>query len=348
MSALALSKSNAARSLQRFWYWWSGELAALIPQRLKEAARERNRLDFILSADGVVVEEVLAGVGRRLQEARLLEALDAEAWVEIEQFCAGQVSRLLLAPSDYLRIDLKLPRAASADLEEAVRLQLHLHSPLKPDATDWAVRKIGVGGESLDAALIIARASRIDAISTLFAEHGLMPPIIAAPLDDVPLVLRKPLDLPSGEERTIANRIYTLAAALILLIPIVTMFTADITTSANNTEAAQIETEIAPKLAANRQAQRAENMRRKLSPITQAPSIVLIMEEVAKLLPDTMWVRSAYALSDRRVILVVDGPERKDAAEPLSGSSLFRDASVIDEAPSEEGRADYQIELAIK
>lgn len=348
MSALALSKSNAARSLQRFWYWWSGELAALIPQRLKEAARERNRLDFILSADGVVVEEVLSGVGRRLQEARLLEALDAEAWVEIEQFCAGQVPRLLLASSDYLRIDLKLPRAASADLEEAVRLQLHLHSPIKPDATDWAVRKIGMGSESLDAALIIARASRIDAISTLFAEHGLMPPIIAAPLDDVPLVLRKPLDLPDGEERTTANRIYALAAALILLIPIVTMFTADIMTSANNAEATQIETEIAPKLAANRQAQRAENMRRKLSPIAQTPSIILVIEEAARLLPETMWVRSAYSLSDRRVILVVDAPEGKDAAEPLLGSTVFRDASIIDEAPSDEGRADYQVELELK
>ena len=348
MNALAFPKASATQTLQRFWYWWSDELAALVPQRLKEAARERNRLDIILSADGVVVEEVIGGVGRRLVEASPLEALDTEAWSEIEQFCAGHVPRLLLAPYDFLRIDLQLPRAASADLNQAMRLQLHLHSPLKPEATEWGVRKTGISGEKLNTALIVARTSRIDAICSLFAEHGLMPPAIAAPLDDLPLVLRKPLDLAGDRESTNVKRIYALAAAMVFLVPIVTMFAADIISASNDAEAAQIEIKIAPKLAANREAQRAENRRRKLSPIAQAPSMVLIMEEVAKLLPDTMWVRSATALSGRRVILVVEAPEGKDAAEPLLASRLFRDASVIDEVPSEEGRSDYQLELEIK
>lgn len=348
MTARALSKSNAAQSLQRFWYWWTGELAAMVPQRIKEAARERHRLDFILSSDGVVVEEVVGGVGRRLQEARPLEVLDAEAWAEIEQFCAGQVPRLLLAPCDFLRIDLKLPRAASADLCEAMRLQLHLHSPLSPESIDWGVRKLGVGGENLDAALVIARASRLDDISNLFADHGLMPPVIAAPLDDIPLVLRQRLSIADDDRSTAVKRVYALAAAIIFLTPIITMFTADVMTSANDAEAAQIETEIAPKLVANRSAQRAENIRRKLMPIAQTPSLLLILEEVAKLLPDTMWVRSAYALSDRRIILVVDAPEGMDAAEPMLASPYFRDVSVIDEAPSDEGRSDYQVELALK
>lgn len=348
MNALAASRLNLKQTVQRFWYWWSGELLALVPARLKETTRERNRLDMFLEADGVTIEEVVDGVGRRLHEAHTLDALDADAWKEIEQFCAGRFPRLILASSDYLRIDLKLPRGASADLAEAVRLQLHLHSPLNPETIDWGVRKLGSANESVDAALIIARSSRIEAIQSVFAEHGLMPPIIAAPLNDVPLVLRRPLALAGDGTPTFVKRIYWLSAALLMLVPGITILGADIVTATIDAEATEIEARIAPKLAANRDAQRAEIMRRRLSPVAQAPSVVLVLEEVARLLPETMFLLSATALSERRLILVVDAPEGKDIAEPLLASPAFRDVSILDEAPSELGRAHYQIEIVLK
>lgn len=127
------------RAMSRFFMWWSGELAALVPAGLRLWWRESDRI-VMLSFDGTrAVFERPAGARREEIYAVELGAADPSLYrVETSQRLlqvAGRNYRLLLClpPEQVLQRTLTLPVAVEENLRQALTFELDRYTPFRPE-----------------------------------------------------------------------------------------------------------------------------------------------------------------------------------------------------------------------
>ncbi|HEY2069245.1 MAG TPA: PilN domain-containing protein [Rhizomicrobium sp.] len=118
------------------WHWWRGEIAALLPQRLRNAfAGSVSIIAIDLETDAVVLRHFTDGQAGQLgriphdmfdaQSLRAaLQPFLAKPWWRREAFA------LRIADSQALRRNLSLPLAARRDIESLLALELERQSPL--------------------------------------------------------------------------------------------------------------------------------------------------------------------------------------------------------------------------
>ena len=176
----ATSFDSATRELRHFYNWWSGELAAFVPLRLRPAAR------FLSDAAFVAIE------GKRVQvncwrEGRIerLDDLDLGPLPQAEQPLAlrawlsralapGAAPALLLQPGDALSHQIEMPRAAEESLRQAIAFELNRYTPFKANEVyfDCRVLKRMSGERGLTVQFAVAPKTRVDASLSLLAQAG--------------------------------------------------------------------------------------------------------------------------------------------------------------------------------
>jgi hypothetical protein len=334
--------------LFKFWDWWSSELINLLPLSLREATKAREKLDIFISPDSVRVEHISRGHGQWLEENLALCKLDDTCWQQIAEFAESKNPRLFVHEEDVFKTVLTLPRKAGEFAHDTVRLQLQLHSPLSLGAINWAVHMIASTRDEVSVMLIVARSSALDAIDILFADRGLMPPVIGYMLGKEPVILRKPLDLENGFFGKLTARIYLVSALRLLSIPLVTIMGADLQASANRNRMSQLQSELEPKLSGHRNSQRAEIARRRAAPIAGFTSAIMILEELARVIPKNHWITKLNSGANGQIDLMLDAPESAEPDIMLMQSTSVRNANVSEKQPSQLGRVIFTIELSLK
>lgn len=127
----------------RFFRWWGGELAALLPARVRaHVLRGPEVLLLLAQADGLRV--------RRERTGDLLAQVEANAAPEEQRAAFLRACRdvdpsdrrlvLLLPPTFVLRRRLQLPQAAATDLRRVVGYEIDRQTPFKPDQVWYDVR----------------------------------------------------------------------------------------------------------------------------------------------------------------------------------------------------------------
>ena len=340
----ATSFDSATRELRHFYNWWSGELAAFVPLRLRPAAR------FLSDAAFVAIE------GKRVQvncwrEGRIerLDDLDLGPLPQAEQPLAlrawlsralapGAAPALLLQPGDALSHQIEMPRAAEESLRQAIAFELNRYTPFKANEVyfDCRVLKRMSGERGLTVQFAVAPKTRVDASLSLLAQAGVRPAAVV--LADDLSTERMPLNLLPPEQRVnTAPRISaanTLLAALALILLGVAL-------ALPVWQKQQAIAAINPLVQdAKRQAEGADRLKSELDTLVQTydfllqrkhsyPAATAVIDELTRVLPDGTWLQQLNLRSHPKgweIQLQGETTISSRLASVIEDSPLFRDA----------------------
>lgn len=158
------------RALSRFFTWWGGELAALVPVGLRVWWRESDRI-VMLSFDGTraVFERPEGACREQIYTVELGTADPSLYRVETSQRLlqvAGRNFRLLLClpPDQVLQRTLTLPLAVEENLRQALSFELDRYTPFRPEQVyfDFRVIERDVSQKRLSVELAAVPKSTVD------------------------------------------------------------------------------------------------------------------------------------------------------------------------------------------
>lgn len=344
MQTLELSAFDKFKNaISNFWYWWSSQLTEMIPKRFTEQKYEYNRLDIILNKDSILIETVTNGEGRSFADDSSLENLSDSSWHELEEFCEDNSPRLFLNEDDFLIKEISLPKAAQNNLEEAVKFQIPQISPVKPEKIEWKYIKSSTQGNQINLKLFIAKIEKLNSYEMLFADKGMMPPIICVRDDQDIIIYRKPLQISSSLFSDRVKIAKLIAAFLILSIPFTTIIGAEILTRMNEGDIQIAESNAVPKMKIRNDAIAAEKLRRTAVPLLNRPVITPILDQIAQNLPNNSWLITFGMQSNREVSFVIESEAGLQADVIFEEINGLGNISIIDETVQSNGKVHYTL-----
>ena len=334
----ALRDSPAAAAASEAWRWWTSELLAMIPERMRPDPARLPRADIKPGRDSVRVEIVRDGIGQLFAEATGLEELDAAGWAELAALVEGSRPRLILESPDAFTTGFALPKAARGRLRSAVRLQLSQLAPVDPALLRWAIKASDAAPDRIEVRVAMARAERIEQLQDLFEANGIAPPPVGVATSDGVIELARGRSLAGGAIGRVGARSWAIAALLIASIPLTTALGATMLRASAESRIERLEKGARPRLQSEAPARRSEALRRDLRPLVTRPSVTATLEELAARLPLTDHVKSAKQGDDRILQFTIETPDANAAEAALKGSRLLPRAAVADIAPAAGGR----------
>ncbi len=134
-------------SLVRFLAWWLGELASLLPVRLRaQFARARPAVHVEIGDAEAVLDSIKGGARRRLGGADLTDGTGGRDEVNrlIQQARLGNAQLAVVIPSaKALRQVIELPAPAAENLHEVVAFEMDRHTPFKAEDVYFDCRIVG-------------------------------------------------------------------------------------------------------------------------------------------------------------------------------------------------------------
>ena len=175
----------------RFLAWWGGELAALLPARLRMRVLRGPEI-LLLSAhpDNLQV--------RRERTGDVLAQIPWSAAAEEQRAAFARACRgidpsdrrlvLLLPPAFVLRRRLQLPNAAAADLYRVVGYEIDRQTPFKPDQVWYDVRVLYLAAApgQLAVELIAAPRAEVEPLLARLLAGGIVPDAVDVGAEQMP------------------------------------------------------------------------------------------------------------------------------------------------------------------
>lgn len=280
------------------WRWWIGELAQMVPQRLRDALSATDDAVVIEMRDDELVvarrsgktETVAARIPRDPLAAR---ALGAAAPHKSGLFDDPVI--LQLPATGVLRRQLRLPRAARRNLPGILRHEVVRQSPLGAEAIYYDYRVAGDDGQAIDVDLRIVRRDAVDS-GVEFCRGAGVPLAAVAFAGDVQSADGGTLPADPVAARWLRLRPRIVPALAALAVVLAFAFTGSLYLRGaamaddldSQVEAAQSRAAVVDRLedrldAANRQAAF-------LAAQKKNPAAVAVLADVARLLPDNTWL----------------------------------------------------------
>lgn len=296
--------NQAERLAARFFGWWLGELAALVPAPVRRMfAGDNSYLSFELAGDQIVVRRASGGTVQEL--ARLDKNLPAEELqVIVGRLLRKHASRttaivLALPEEQVLHKILDLPAVAEEGLRELLYFELDRQTPYRPEQVryDYRVAERDASHRRMKVELIVAPIEAIEWLKSLAAGWGLTAPlsVTAAGIDDPS---NPAFDL-SGEAPARSSRSGGIALVLLAVLA-AGMLAAGVwiplqaqRTAAREAQAALADAQAKARTAANlrdeldRRAKAGSFLVRRKN---QAPMMVAVLADLTRLLPDEVWL----------------------------------------------------------
>lgn len=125
--------------VREFFSWWFGQLADLLPQRLRPSAPTAADATVItpIAAAGQAVEAVAVGLRRNGKETLLGQfALGASGLAELPR-SAGKPAVLRLGEAAVLGKTVVLPLAAEREIDQALAFEMDRETPFKAEELYW-------------------------------------------------------------------------------------------------------------------------------------------------------------------------------------------------------------------
>jgi hypothetical protein len=330
--------SEAGAALAEGWRSWTGELAAMLPERVRPDPDRARRADIRLSREAIAVEIVAEGEGRLLADPRPIEDLDSEGWTELGALIEQCRARILLTTPDVYVTSVTLPKAARRRLKSAVALQLSQLAPIEPGALRWAMQSIEESQDGIVVRVAMARAERMEALRSLFEANGMEPPSIHAETPEGSIELAAGHDGSRRWGSRAERRAWAIAAMLILSIPLTTTVGAMALTASTRSRIEELQREAAPRLAADSEARRDEALRAALRPLTARPGVSTTIEDLAAKLPLTDHVKSIRQAGNGALEFTVETVNPDAALASLAQSRFLPNLYVSDVLPAGSGR----------
>lgn len=331
--------NGLALGMTGLWRWWTGELAGLLPLRLRDAlGLPLGKVAVQVSAERIT----LAGEGQP-DEVVPRDDLDQWAmapplWLKKAVQRRAQVA-LVIDPQDVFRRRVMLPAAARWRLRQILSLDLDRLSPVPPERVLFDGRVAAVRDNRVVAELLLVKRETVERGLDLCRSIGLTATeVVITPGRPLLTLPRSPASLGTVGRLTI-----------ILAILVTGLAAANIwrDAAARESAAAALATEVgqAKKAAAAAERLRGEVMAARqgvtfLARRKQAPMLAALVAEMTGLLPDDTWLFSLERTGNE---LRLKGHSRAASGlvERLGHSTAFTNAQF--RAPlTQSGRGDMQ------
>ena len=298
--------------LPRFWRWWIGELATLLPSASRIAFQRRFVRPVIEFADGEAVfwrPEFGVGVTRLViaekvsltGDAALVLAAGRAAVARLAADASGGLAApkvvIALSSRQVLRKELTLPAAVEENLAQTLAYDLDRHTPFRPEqlyfdavvvSRDAARKTLRVDWAAALRTIVDDTRKQVEAWGAVPRAVAPGPPATATKLNLIPDVARpRPLEWRRWQVWAPAATVATIALAAVI-VPLAQKRQYAIALNALSAEAGQ-------------QAQAADAVRQQLEVLQNDynyvlakkyayPSLVHVLDEVTRTLPDDTWL----------------------------------------------------------
>src|SRR5271168_2609038 len=165
--------------VREFLGWWFGQLADLMPQRVRRSAPTAADATVItpIGAAGRGIEAVAVGLRKNGKETLVGQfALSASGLAELPRPTGNPVV-LRLGEADVLGKTVVLPLAAERELDQALTFEMDRETPFTAEELYWNHRVIGADRQNgrLSVRLSLIPKANLDPLLTDLAAIGLRP-----------------------------------------------------------------------------------------------------------------------------------------------------------------------------
>ena len=298
--------------LPRFWRWWIGELTPLLPSASRIAFQRRFVRPVIEFADGEAVfwrpefgvgptRLVIAEKVSLTDDAALVLAAGRAAVARLAADASGGLAApkvvIALSSRQVLRKELTLPAAVEENLAQTLAYDLDRHTPFRPEqlyfdavvvSRDAAKKTLRVDWAAALRSIVDDACKQVEAWGAVPRAVVPGPPATAAKLNLIPDVARpRPLEWRRWQVWAPAAIVATIALAAVI-VPLAQKRQYAIALSALSAEAGQ------QAQAANAVRQQLEVMQSDYNYVLAKkyayPSLVHVLDEVTRTLPDDTWL----------------------------------------------------------
>jgi len=298
--------------LPRFWRWWIGELAPLLPSASRIAFQRRFVRPVIEFADGEAVfwrPEFGVGPTRLAIAEKVSLTGDAAAVLAAGRAAVARLAAdasgglaapkvvIALSSRQVLRKELTLPAAVEENLAQTLAYDLDRHTPFRPEqlyfdaivvSRDAAKKTLRVDWAAALRSIVDDACKQVEAWGAVPRAVVPGPPATAAKLNLIPDVARpRPLEWRRWQVWAPTAIVATIALAAVI-VPLAQKRQYAIALSALSAEAGQ------QAQAANAVRQQLEVMQSDYNYVLAKkyayPSLVHVLDEVTRTLPDDTWL----------------------------------------------------------
>jgi len=331
--------------LADFLRWWRGELTAMLPSGLRE--RFSSRDGAYLGAEGDEWRAYRPVAGRLAQAGRVdMGSLDAagrrNAFRRLLADLPGAARNvwIVLPPESVLVREVHMPLAAEEALRDAIGFDLDRLTPL-PAAQAWfdyrvtgrdaAAQRLTLTLAVTQRAPVEARLAEIREFGAAVLGLGLMDDVAASPTP-LNLLPAEQRDRPAASGAALATRGLAAAAAVLALAALVYplwLKREAVIALHPRLDTARAGAEVAERLGKEIEKLAAEHNFVLGKKHAQIP-VVMLMEELSRLLPDTTWVQQLDVKSgsrSRELQLAGETGSSSQLIEVLERSGSFANAS---------------------
>jgi general secretion pathway protein L len=346
-------------ALSEFWRWWRAELAASIPPPLRQLLmRPRTDLILDLNQDGPGLAT------QRGSRYRLLKPLDLEIDDATLQETLARASRELAVPGLIVRLSphivyrktIVLPSAALHEFRKIVALDLDRQTPFSPEHVffDAEIVRRDTAANRLEVELALVKRQSIEPLLARLAAVGFAARALVV---DLP-VAGAPYRYNLLQTGAAAGRHFLRGPRAPLLALVAALLVANLACALSREDsalallrrdvaAARNAAQVSDKLRAEIKLR--ESALRALLDRKAAPTVVQLVAEVTRVLPDTVWLHG-LELNDHGMLLSGEAPAAAELVARLEHSEFFANARfrapVVPAATA--GRERFEIALDLK
>jgi len=324
--------------VQAFLRWWAGELAFLVPDRLRRLLGGRTSWIFLTWRAETLEAVHRTANGTRPLGSFTLDEAGREAWrrlLEAEPELAEIRTVFRLLPDQCMTRVVKLPLATEENLQQVIAFELDRFTPFKPDQVYFGARVI----ERLKAAgqirvdLAVVPKDRLDLMLESMIASGWRPDYVDVSEDPYKrshqLLPERFLVIRSRWNRWLNFGLAGLAVALFLALLIVPVWK-------KSEWVDQIEAEVrkAGKAAKEVEAlrQEVEQMAHEMGYLAQKkrkdPIVLDVLNELSKVMPDDTWL-NGFQYKDGHLVVQGQSPSASSLIARMETSEEFKNTSFV-------------------
>ena len=320
-----------SKSVAKFFVWWAGGLAALLPAALRRLIG--------IDPDLVVVEvksdQLIVGVDRHGESTALGQVgrSDADAASKIRDLLTtAKMSRapvaLRLTPDQVLQKELALPNAVTENLRQVLEFEMEQQTPFHAEQVYFGgiVTGPGTGGSGITVRLAAVPKETVDHATAALEKMGLAPALVGVGETQSRIDRRINLAAHVGTSGGLSRRdgfLMVLVAILIVAALTVPGFKYDIARARVEGQIADLSPSANKALGLRQKIETALAGAGTVARAKQAtPSAVRLLEELSARLPDETWLVQMNLVGGE-VTIEGTSPSATALASILEASSLI-------------------------
>ncbi len=329
-----------ANNLRAFFAWWFGELAAVVPSRVRRAVRRTSQTLVLEFAE----EEIIVGYEAE-GDYRELGRIDASfhehargrgAMTKLtRKIGRGRTNAIIRLPQNkVLQKSIRLPVATEENLREVLGFEMDRHTPFKSGEVfyDYRITERDDEAQQIEVELAVAPRAVVDSAIGETREFGLNPVSVEIAGDDTTrddVFNFLPLEQDDGKGRH-GGRLTIVLGLLVLVLGALAVY---VPIDRERSEAVHLLDRVA---AAKAEAELAARLRDEINETIkaggflvdkkrQAPAVIELLAELTRLFPDDTWLLQ-FQLRGPNIIVAGYSARASDLVGVIEQSPYFQDA----------------------